>query len=352
MLAVEEANWDFFRALPERGALFEKATVRGSQFQTPLMEFSGACEGCGETPYVKLLTQLFGRRMVVANATGCSSIWGGSAPANPYTCDSTGRGPAWANSLFEDNAQFGFGIQMGIKQRRAALAAAARVVVDEGAGGEELRAALSEWLEVRDNGALAGAAAARVEAALASTPAPASVDTAAGAALAHVRGNTDLLDKPSVWIVGGDGWAYDIGYAGLDHVFSTGEDVNILILDTEEYSNTGGQKSKSTPLGAVVKFAAGGKARPKKELGIMTLEGYPDTYVASVCLEANYNQVVKAMTEAEAHKGVSLVIAYAPCALQVRAHRGGSRCRGGVCGVVFLGGGDRAAAAVVCCCVL
>ncbi|KAI8468670.1 MAG: thiamine diphosphate-binding protein [Monoraphidium minutum] len=315
VMDTENKNWDFMRTLPERGNLFEKATVRGSQFQTPLMEFSGACEGCGETPYVKLLTQLFGRRMVVANATGCSSIWGGSAPANPYTQDSTGRGPAWANSLFEDNAQFGFGIRMGIKQRREALAAAAEVVVAQGAGPQDLRDALAEWLQVKENGALAGAAADRVEAALKALPPRGDVGTAGGAALAHVAGNTDLLDKPSVWIVGGDGWAYDIGFAGLDHVFSTGEDVNILVLDTEEYSNTGGQKSKSTPLGAVVKFAAGGKSRPKKELAMMAMN-YPDTYVASVCLEANYNQVVKAMSEAEAHPGVSLVVAYAPCALQ------------------------------------
>ncbi|KIZ02108.1 putative pyruvate-flavodoxinoxidoreductase [Monoraphidium neglectum] len=316
-LCVNACPDSALKSTPIAGGLFEKATVRGSQFQTPLMEFSGACEGCGETPYVKLLTQLFGRRMVVANATGCSSIWGGSAPANPYTCDSTGHGPAWANSLFEDNAQFGFGIRMGIKQRREALAAAAEVVVSQGVGSEELRAALGEWLKVKENGALAATAGRAVEAALGALPAAARGDvaTAGGAALAHVAGNVDLLDKPSVWIIGGDGWAYDIGFAGLDHVFSTGEDVNILVLDTEEYSNTGGQKSKSTPLGAVVKFAAGGKARPKKELTQMAMM-YPDTYVASVCLEANYNQVVKAMTEAEAHPGVSLVVAYAPCALQ------------------------------------
>ncbi|GAB4822569.1 hypothetical protein N2152v2_009615 [Parachlorella kessleri] len=324
MLAPEATNWDFFKTLPNRGDLFDKATIRGSQFQAPLMEFSGACEGCGETPYVKLLTQLFGTRMVVANATGCSSIWGGSAPANPYTCDDQGRGPAWANSLFEDNAQFGYGIAQGLKQRREALEAAAHVVVQEGAGTEQLRAALTEWIPVRSNGALAGPASEGVKAALAACADANGAESAGANALRFLQANTDLLDKPSVWIVGGDGWAYDIGFAGLDHVLSTGEDVNVLVLDTEEYSNTGGQKSKSSPLGAVVKFAAGGKTRPKKELGLMTMQGYPDVYVASVCLESNYNQVVKAFSEAEAHPGPSLIIAYSPCAMHGISDMGGS----------------------------
>lgn len=320
MLEAENPNWAFYMQLPNRGELFDKATVRGSQFQQPLLEFSGACEGCGETPYVKLLTQMFGTRMVVANATGCSSIWGGSAPSNPWTVNSEGKGPAWANSLFEDNAQFGFGIQMGIKQRRDALAAAAKVAVQEGTGTPAFRAALEEWLPVRDNGALAPIAAKAVQEALAECggrgngkTAP-STDSGAGA-LAFLQNNVDLLDKPSVWIVGGDGWAYDIGFAGLDHVLSTGEDVNVLVLDTEEYSNTGGQMSKSSPLGSVVKFAAGGKTRPKKELALAIMTTYPDVYVASVSLDANYNQVVKAFSEAEAHKGPSLVIAYSPCAM-------------------------------------
>lgn len=320
MLEAEAPNWDYFLSLPNRGELFDKATVRGSQFQQPLLEFSGACEGCGETPYVKLLTQMFGTRMVVANATGCSSIWGGSAPSNPWTMNAEGRGPAWANSLFEDNAQFGFGIQTGIKKRREALAAAARVVVQEGAGTPGLRAALEEWLPVRDNGALVPIAAKAVQEALGECGGRgtglAAPTTASGeGALAFLQSNTDLLDKPSVWIVGGDGWAYDIGFAGLDHVLSTGEDVNVLVLDTEEYSNTGGQKSKSSPLGSVVKFAAGGKTRPKKELALAIMQCYPDVYVASVSLDANYNQVVKAFSEAEAHKGPSLIIAYAPCAM-------------------------------------
>eukprot|EP00887_Chlorella_sp_A99_P003750 scaffold7.g3750.t1 len=265
LLAQEEPNWDFFLKLPIRGDLFNKDTVRGSQFNQPLMEFSGACEGCGETPY------MFGTRMLVANATGCSSIWGGSAPSNPYTCNDEGRGPAWANSLFEDNAQFGFGIALGLKQRRQAMAAMAKV---------------------KDNGALAATASKAVQAVLdGASGNGVPVSEAGKGALQFLRNNTDLLDKPSVWIIGGDGWAYDIGFGGVDHVLSTGEDVNILVLDTEEYSNTGGQK------------------------------GYPDVYVASVALDANYNQarclcrVIKAMAEAEAHPGPSLVLAYAPCAM-------------------------------------
>lgn len=325
VLATEGPNWDFFQSLPNRGDLFDKSTIRGSQFQQPLVEFSGACEGCGETPYVKLLTQMFGTRMVIANATGCSSIWGGSAPANPYTINQEGKGPAWANSLFEDNAQFGFGIGMGLKQRRNALEAAAKVVIEEGAGSSGLRKALEEWLPVKDNGALAGLASTEVQAQLQAitsgvqTSKSGSFSFASPAgqgALDFLENNMDLLDKPSVWIVGGDGWAYDIGYAGLDHVMSTGEDVNVLVLDTEEYSNTGGQKSKSTPLGAVVKFASGGKMLPKKELGLMTMTAYPHVYVASVSLEASYPQVIKALAEAEAHPGPSLIIAYAPCAMQ------------------------------------
>ncbi|WIA36898.1 hypothetical protein OEZ86_008144 [Tetradesmus obliquus] len=316
VLAPESANWDFMKALPNRGDLFDKNTVRGSQFQQPLMEFSGACEGCGETPYVKLLTQMFGERMVVANATGCSSIWGGSAPSNPYTVNPiTGRGPAWANSLFEDNAQFGLGIHMGLKQRRASYANAVKSLVADGSvGSAELRIALEEWLQVMDNGLLCH------QASLALTPlleAEAAAPGAPGALQYLAAGSKDLLEKPSVWIVGGDGWAYDIGFGGLDHVIASGEDVNILVLDTEMYSNTGGQKSKSTPLGAVVKFAAGGKSRAKKDLAMLAMETYgQDVYVASVCLEANYNQVMKAFAEAEAHKGVSLIVAYAPCVMQ------------------------------------
>ncbi|KAF6254486.1 pyruvate-ferredoxin oxidoreductase [Scenedesmus sp. NREL 46B-D3] len=301
MLAPEAANWDFMKSLPNRGDLFNKDTVRGSQFQQPLMEFSGACEGCGETPYVKLLTQMFGERMVVANATGCSSIWGGSAPSNPYTVNPiTGRGPAWANSLFEDNAQFGLGIHMGLKQRRTSYANAAKALLADGSvGSPELHDALGEWLQVREDF-------------------PSCCCWCAGALQVLAAAGQDLLEKPSVWIVGGDGWAYDIGFGGLDHVMASGEDVNILVLDTEMYSNTGGQKSKATPLGAVVKFAAGGKARAKKDLAMLAMQTYgQDVYVASVCLEANPGAgVVKAFAEAEAHKGVSLIVAYAPCAMQ------------------------------------
>lgn len=317
VLAPETANWDFMQTIPNRGNLFDKSTVRGSQFQQPLMEFSGACEGCGETPYVKLLTQMFGERMVVANATGCSSIWGGSAPSNPYTVNPlTGRGPAWANSLFEDNAQFGLGISMGLKQRRASYAAAVRSLLadKEGPGSAELRSAFGEWLQVKDNGLLCHQAVEMLGPIL---RAEATAPNAAGALQWLHKNGDDMLEKPSMWIVGGDGWAYDIGFGGLDHVLASGEDVNILVLDTEMYSNTGGQKSKATPLGAVVKFAAGGKQRGKKDLAMLAVETYgQDVYVASVCLEANYAQVMKAFAEAEAHKGVSLIVAYAPCVMQ------------------------------------
>lgn len=309
VLTTETANWDYFKSLPTRGELFERASVKGSQFQPPLMEFSGACEGCGETPYVKLLTQLFGERMIIANATGCSSIWGGSAPSNPYTVNQDGRGPAWANSLFEDNAQFGLGISMGVKQRREALVNQVVAMVAGGVGSQALRDAFTEWVKVADIGGLCGTAAKDVEKLL-------KDEYQSDARLGAVWELRDLLDRPSVWIMGGDGWAYDIGFGGLDHVLATGEDVNILVMDTEMYSNTGGQKSKSTPLGAVVKFAAGGKTRGKKDLALMAMETYgADVYVASVCLEANFNQTLKAFAEAEAHKGPSLVVAYAPCAM-------------------------------------
>lgn len=309
MMAAENVNWDFALTLPNHGDLFDKATVKGSQFQAPLLEFSGACEGCGETPYVKLLTQLFGDRMVIANATGCSSIWGGSNPSNPYTTTADGRGPAWANSLFEDNAQFGFGIAMATLQRRDNLAADVReVLTDESAPAPEpLRSALSRWLEVKDDSDTCAPAVKEVEAQLAPLAESHPI-------LGKLWEHRDMLPKISTWIVGGDGWAYDIGYGGLDHVLASGANVNILVLDTEMYSNTGGQKSKATPLGAVTKFAAGGKTRQKKDLCRIAMQ-YGDVYVASCCLDANLGQVVKAMSEAEKYPGVSLVVAYAPCAM-------------------------------------
>eukprot|EP00741_Cyanophora_paradoxa_P023775 tig00021621_g22964.t1 len=317
ILDTEAANWDYFTTVPPRGELFDRNTVKGSQFQQPLLEFSGACEGCGETPYVKLLTQLFGERMIIANATGCSSIWSGSAPVNPYTTNKDGRGPAWANSLFEDNAQFGYGIATGVIQRRAGL----RKVIDdvattpEGQPGfvpmsSELRSAMKAWLDVWQDADKCESASKRLETVLgAECRRPGS-----SAMLREIYKQKDLLTKASIWIVGGDGWAYDIGYGGLDHVLASGENVNILVMDTEMYSNTGGQQSKSTPMASVAQFAMSGKKQNKKDLGILAMQ-YGSVYVASVALGANFSQVTRAMVEAERYPGVSLIIAYAPCML-------------------------------------
>ncbi|GLI66847.1 hypothetical protein VaNZ11_010830 [Volvox africanus] len=309
VLEVESTNWDFASKLPVRSQQMDRTSVKGSQLQQPLMEFSGACEGCGETPYVKLLTQLFGDRLIIANATGCSSIWGGSAPSNPYTTNADGYGPAWANSLFEDNAQFGLGIATGTIQRRKALHRHVKEVLSAPAEttpiSGALRDALTRWSEHFDEPEVANVVAKELQPLLEREK---DVTPAVGV----LHGERDMLHKPSTWIVGGDGWAYDIGFGGLDHVLASGENVNILVLDTEVYSNTGGQRSKATPMSAVAKFAAGGKERPKKDLGAIAMS-YGDVYVASTSLHANYGQVVKAMTEAEKYPGVSLLLCYAPC---------------------------------------
>ena len=298
----EEQNWDYTVELPEVDtSKFKKETVKGCQFCTPLFEFSGACAGCGETPYVKVITQLFGDRMVVANATGCSSIYGGSSPTCPYTKNKKGQGPAWANSLFEDNAEFGYGMNLAYKQRRNQLEDEIRKNFDK--VNEKTNAAFAAWLEGKDDAEKSKAAAELVKEAL-------KTETAEG--LDYIRNNEDCLVKPSIWIFGGDGWAYDIGYGGLDHVLASGEDVNVLVLDTEVYSNTGGQASKSTPTGSVAKFAAGGKRVKKKDLGMMAMS-YGYVYVAQVAMGADKNQVIKALTEAEAYHGPSLVICYATC---------------------------------------
>ncbi|GLC36254.1 hypothetical protein PLESTM_000423900 [Pleodorina starrii] len=311
LIETETINWDFATQLPVRDNLMDRSSVKGSQLQQPLMEFSGACEGCGETPYVKLLTQLFGDRLIIANATGCSSIWGGSAPSNPYTTNADGYGPAWANSLFEDNAQFGLGIATGTVQRRQALRRHVQAVLATPAErapiSEDLRDALSRWSDHWDEPEVANVVAKELQPLL-------EREKDAAPAIRELYGERDMLHKPSTWIVGGDGWAYDIGFGGLDHVLASGENVNILVLDTEVYSNTGGQRSKATPMSAVAKFAAGGKERPKKDLGAIAMS-YGDVYVASTSLHANYGQVVKAMTEAERYPGVSLVLCYSPCML-------------------------------------
>ncbi|WIA16310.1 hypothetical protein OEZ85_013010 [Tetradesmus obliquus] len=321
----QDTAWLFSKTLPSRAHLFDPVSTRGSQFQQPLLEFSGACEGCGETAYVKLLTQMFGERLVIANAVGCSSVWGGWEPSNPYTVTPQGQGPAWASSLLEDNAQFGFGIYTGLKQRRQAYIAVAQQLLDgaaaavdetaagKGFGSAALRAALQEWLQVADNGLLCHQAALQLQPLL---QAEAAQPGAAASLAALAADAADMLEKPSCWLVGGDGWAYDIGFAGLDHVLAGSEDVNVLVLDNEAYSNTGGQQSKASPLGAVLSMAAGGKASSKKQLGLMMQAAYGDhLYVASVCLEADHKQVVRAFAEAEAHKGPSLIIAYAPCVM-------------------------------------
>ena len=304
---VENDNWTFAMDLPTLDLPVNKATVKGSQFLQPMFEFSGACAGCGETPYVKLVTQLFGDRMIVANATGCSSIYGGSAPTCPYTVNKQGHGPAWANSLFEDNAEFGFGMNLATTHRRERLADLIRQLA-EGCG-DEVKAICNAWLENKDDAeGSRKAAPAVVKMAEECMNCGCECDEICK----EIYDLRDLLVKKSQWIFGGDGWAYDIGYGGLDHVLAMDEDVNVLVMDTEVYSNTGGQSSKATPTGSVAKFAAAGKRTSKKDLGMMAMS-YGYVYVAKVCMGANQQQLVKALAEAEAYKGPSLIIAYAPC---------------------------------------
>ena len=280
-----------------------KKTVIGSQFEQPLLEFSGACAGCGETPYVKLLTQLFGDRMMIANATGCSSIWGASAPVSPYTTNAKGHGPSWANSLFEDAAEFGLGMFMGVDKVRKDLAG--EVEAAKAVASDELQAALSDWAANMYEGEGSRERADKVVALL-------EKEAAGKPVLEDILEKKQYLVKRSHWIIGGDGWSYDIGYGGLDHVLAQDEDVNVLVMDTEVYSNTGGQSSKATPTSAIAKFAAGGKRTKKKDLGRMAMT-YGYVYVAQVALGADMNQCIKAIKEAEAYKGPSLIIAYAPC---------------------------------------
>ncbi len=293
----------YMAELPIRGEGMNKYTLKGSQFRRPLLEFSGACGGCGETPYVKLITQLFGDRMIIANATGCSSIWGGSAPAVPWVTNELGHGPAWANSLFEDNAEYGFGMYLAISQRRARIADLVQKALDDGLTGE-LADAFREWLEVMNDGDRSKELSQTIQGLLE------GMDRTGP--LAEIWDARDILSKPSVWIMGGDGWAYDIGYGGLDHVIAMGLDVNILVMDTEVYSNTGGQSSKATPIGSTAKFASSGKKTVKKDLGMMAMT-YGYVYVASVALGSDKNQLIKAFKEAESYDGPSLIIAYAPC---------------------------------------
>ena len=296
-------TWDYAVKLPKKENPMKKSTVKGSQFETPLLEFSGACAGCGETPYARLVTQLFGDRMVIANATGCSSIWGASMPASPYTTNQEGHGPAWGNSLFEDNAEYGYGMFIGSQKIRKQLAeTAARVA--EGAS-DELKAALNNWVEGVNQGE-GSRDRANLVVELLEKEANKTAD------MQEILDKKQYLVKRSQWIFGGDGWAYDIGFGGLDHVLASGEDVNVLVFDTEVYSNTGGQSSKSTHVAAVAQFAASGKRTKKKDLGMMAMS-YGYVYVAQVSMGADKNQLMKAITEAEAYPGPSLIIAYAPC---------------------------------------
>ncbi|HLN62111.1 MAG TPA: pyruvate:ferredoxin (flavodoxin) oxidoreductase, partial [Symbiobacteriaceae bacterium] len=296
-------NWDFFLGLPEVDrTVMSWNNVKNVQLLQPLFEFSGACSGCGETPYVKLISQLFGDRTVVANATGCSSIYGGNLPTTPWAQDKNGRGPAWSNSLFEDNAEFGLGMRLSLDKQTAF----ARELVSELA--PVIGAELAEAILNADQSTEEGIAAQRVRVDVLK----ARLADAIGPKAKDLLSLADYLVKKSVWIMGGDGWAYDIGYGGLDHVLASGHNVNILVMDTEVYSNTGGQASKATPRGAVAKFAAGGKPAGKKDLGMIAMS-YGNVYVAQVAMGANDAQVVKAMQEAEAYPGVSIVIAYSHC---------------------------------------
>ncbi|GHU67330.1 hypothetical protein AGMMS49983_18340 [Clostridia bacterium] len=340
---ADETNWDYFTTLPIRDGIMAKQSVKGSQFAKPYIEFSGACAGCGETPYIKVITQLFGDRMMIANATGCSSIWGASAPSTPYCTDENGRGPAWANSLFEDNAEYALGMAVATKQIREKLVMKTRELIAVPFTRPALKKAAKEWLASMEDSGEAGRTAAdkyiraleanimtidealeflknagpeykeaRVKVKAAKKAGEKLCDCPACGAAREILAHKDYLMKKSVWALGGDGWAYDIGYGGLDHVLASGENVNVLVFDTEVYSNTGGQASKSTPAAAIAKFAASGKRLKKKDLGMMAVN-YGYVYVAQVGMGADKNQFMKAILEAEAYDGPSLIICYAPC---------------------------------------
>ncbi len=301
----QQEVYDYGQKLPAKEevlAKFKADSVKGSQFRQPMLEFSGACAGCGETPYAKLITQLFGERMYIANATGCSSIWGGSAPATPYTTNAKGQGPAWANSLFEDNAEFGLGMFTGQNTLREQTKEKV-VALAESTDNADVKAAAAEYLDTYADGSKNGAATDKLVAAL---------EACGCDAAKEILAKKEFLSKKSQWIFGGDGWAYDIGFGGVDHVLASGEDVNVFVFDTEVYSNTGGQASKSTNLGAIAQFQAAGKGTKKKDLAAIAMS-YGYVYVAQIAMGADYNQTVKAIAEAEAYPGPSLVIGYAPC---------------------------------------
>ncbi len=300
----QQAKFDFAVNLKDKSKNIDKTSVKNSQFAKPLLEFSGACGGCGETPYIKYITQYCGERMIVANATGCTSIWGASAPSMPYTKNQEGKGPAWANSLFEDNAEYGYGMAVAVKQIREQVKTNMQYI-SQNTKNDELKKAADKWLENMDDAKISQEAGMEFLALENST-------SDCKEQFNSIKDNKDYLGKKSVWIFGGDGWAYDIGYGGLDHVLASGENVNVLVLDTEVYSNTGGQSSKATPTASVAKFAASGKKTKKKDLGMMAVS-YGYVYVAQVALGSDMNQFIKAVSEAESYDGPSLIIAYAPC---------------------------------------
>ncbi|MBQ8301863.1 MAG: 4Fe-4S dicluster domain-containing protein, partial [Clostridia bacterium] len=299
----EQAKYDYLVTLAQKQEVLDKfkaSTVKGSQFRKPYLEFSGACAGCGETPYAKLVTQLFGDRMYIANATGCSSIWGGSSPSTPYTVNAEGHGPAWANSLFEDNAEYGLGMFIAQDTLRNANIAKLEKIAEENA---DVKPAVDKFIETKNDGIANKVATDELLKAIANINSQEAKD---------VLADKEYLAKKSCWIFGGDGWAYDIGFGGVDHVLASGEDVNVLVFDTEVYSNTGGQSSKSTPTGAIAQFAAAGKEVKKKDLAAIAMS-YGYVYVAQVAQGADQNQLLKAVIEAESYNGPSLIIAYAPC---------------------------------------
>ncbi|EER04711.1 pyruvate:ferredoxin oxidoreductase/NADPH-cytochrome P450, putative [Perkinsus marinus ATCC 50983] len=305
---AESQNWEYAVSLPDRSSRFDNTTLKGSQFYQPLLEFHGACAGCGETPYVRLLTQMFGDRMMIANATGCSSIWGAPYGSTPFAARRDGTGPAWANSLFEDAAEYGMGMAVTTAVRRKALKVRVQEMLLEGRDtplSPELYTQLNEWVENFRNPAVCAALSK-------SLPPLLKAEASKDPAIQDILDVSDLLPKISNWIIGGDGWGYDIGYGGLDHVIASGQDLNVLVLDTEAYSNTGGQKSKATPIGAVAKFATMGHDVEKKNLAEMAMD-YGTVYVASVSMGANYQQTLKAFSEAEDYDGCSVIVAYSPC---------------------------------------
>jgi len=304
-IEAESENWEFAMTITEKTNYVDPKTLKGSQFVRPLLEFNGACPGCGETPYIKLLTQLFGDRMMISNATGCSSIWGASAPSIAYTTNAQGKGPAWINPLFEDAAEFGYGMYLGVKQIRERLADLMKQAINSQIP-EDIKDSFRAWIEAMHDGEASKAASAKILKLLE------NYDYKGNSIIEEILEKKDHLVKKSFWAIGGDGWAYDIDYGGLDHVLASGEDINIFVMDTEVYSNTGGQSSKSTPTAAVAKFAAAGKKIRKKDLGLMAMS-YGYVYVAQIAMGADMNQTIKAISEAESYKGPSLIIAYSPC---------------------------------------